>query len=106
MFVNIDTSKYDLSALWHSIGAGEPLNPEIIAQWHKLTGTEIRDFYGQTETTAMIGNPPWMAGKIRGGSFGYPSFMYDIDLIDDTGNEIIEMSLFEILNTYNTVLCN
>ncbi len=88
MFINLDTSKYDLSNLRQSIGAGEPLNPEVISQWKKLTGTEIRDFYGQTESTAMIGNHPWMNGKMRSGSFGQPSFMYDVALADDEGNVI------------------
>ena len=86
MFINLDMSKYDLSALRQSISAGEPLNPEVITQWKQYTGTEIRDFYGQTESTAMIGNPPWMTGKMRSGSFGYPSFMYDVALVDDEGN--------------------
>jgi len=88
MFINLDTSKYDLSSLRQSLGAGEPLNPEVIARWKKLTGTEIRDFYGQTESTAMIGNAPWMKGKMRSGSFGYPSYMYDVTLVDDDGKEI------------------
>jgi len=88
MFINQDISKYDFSALRQSIGAGEPLNPEVISKWKKLTGTEIRDFYGQTESTAMIGNAPWMNGKMRSGSFGSPSFMYDVTLVDDEGNEI------------------
>lgn len=90
MLINLDLTQYDLSALNQSIGAGEPLNPEVIKQWKELTGTEIRDFYGQTESTAMIGNPPWMKGKMRSGSFGYPSFMYDVKLVDDTGKEITE----------------
>ena len=68
--------------------AGEPLNPEVISQWKRLTGTEIRDFYGQTESTAMIGNAPWMQGKMKSGSFGHPSFMYDVALVDDEGKEI------------------
>ena len=88
MFINLDMSKFDLSNLRQSISAGEPLNPEVITQWKNYTGTEIRDFYGQTESTAMIGNPPWMAGKMRSGSFGYPSFMYDACLVDDEGNEV------------------
>jgi 4-hydroxybutyrate---CoA ligase (AMP-forming) len=88
MFINLDTSKFDLSNLRQSVGAGEPLNPEVITQWKKLTGTEIRDFYGQTESTAMIGNPPWMKGKMKSGSFGHPSFMYDVALVDDDGKEL------------------
>ena len=88
MFINLDLAKFDLSNLRQSMGAGEPLNPEVIKQWKKATGTEIRDFYGQSESTAMIGNPPWMTGKMRAGSFGYPSFMYDMVLLDDEGKEI------------------
>ena len=88
MFINLDTSKFDFSSLRQSIGAGEPLNPEVINRWNELTGTEIRDFYGQTESTAMIGNHPWMNGKMRNGSFGQPSFMYDVALVDDDGKEI------------------
>ena len=89
-FVGLDLSKYDLSAMKYSLSAGEPLNPEVIDQWREATGTEIRDFYGQTESTAMIGNPPWMEKKMRLGSFGYPSYMYDIILADDEGNEITD----------------
>ncbi|MCG8633025.1 MAG: AMP-binding protein [Desulfobacterales bacterium] len=89
-FVGLDLSEYDLSAMKYSLSAGEPLNPEVIDQWLEATGTEIRDFYGQTESTAMIGNPPWMAKKMRLGSFGYPSYMYDVILADDEGNEVTE----------------
>ncbi len=88
MFINLDMSQFDLSALRQSISAGEPLNPEVIARWKEYTGTEIRDFYGQTESTAMIGNPPWMVGKMRSGSFGKPSFMYDVALLDDEGKVV------------------
>ena len=87
-FVGLDLSQFDFSSLKFSVSAGEPLNPEVIQQWKKHTGTEIRDFYGQTESTAMIGNPPWMEGKMRFGSFGYPSDLYDVTLADDEGNEI------------------
>ncbi|MCG8634813.1 MAG: AMP-binding protein [Desulfobacterales bacterium] len=90
MFVNMELENYDLSCLRQSISAGEPLNPEVISQWKTHTGTEIRDFYGQTECTAMIGNPPWMTGNMRSGSFGMPSFMYDVALADDEGNEVTQ----------------
>ncbi|BBO82517.1 acetyl-CoA synthetase [Desulfosarcina ovata subsp. sediminis] len=87
-FVGLDLDMYDFSAMKYSLSAGEPLNPEVIEQWKKATGTEIRDFYGQTESTAMIGNPPWMEGRMRFGSFGYPAYLYDVILVDDEGNEI------------------
>ncbi len=87
-FVGLDLSQFDWSHLKFSVSAGEPLNPEVIQQWKKHTGTSIRDFYGQTESTAMIGNPPWWEDKMRYGSFGYPSDFYDITLADDDGKEI------------------
>ncbi len=89
-FVGLDMSQYDLSAIKYSLSAGEPLNPEVIDQWKKATGTEIRDFYGQTESTCMIGNGPWMEGRMRLGSFGAPSYMYDVILTDDSGKQITE----------------
>lgn len=90
MFVTADLDGIDLSCLRQSMSAGEPLNADVITRWHGFTNTRIRDFYGQTESTAMIGNPPWMAENMRAGSFGVPSSMYDVALTDDEGNEITE----------------
>ncbi|MCK5837822.1 MAG: AMP-binding protein, partial [Desulfobacula sp.] len=89
-FVNMNLDSFDLSSLRQSISAGEPLNAAVIKKWEKHTKTEIRDVYGQTESTAMIGNPPWMKGEMRSGSLGYPSGMYDMALADNEGNEIIQ----------------
>ncbi len=80
---------YDFSSLREVMSAGEPLNPEIINTWRKYTDTTIRDFYGQTESTAMIGNPPWVREVIPG-SFGFPGYMHDIALVDDDDNFITE----------------
>ena len=88
MFVHSDLKNFDLTSLEISTSAGEPLNPEIIHQWKKITNIEIRELYGQTESTAMIGNPPWLAGRMKYGSFGYPSPMYDIAILDDHSNLI------------------
>lgn len=41
-------------ALEHCVGAGEPLNPEVIRQWKSLTGTEIRDGYGQVSRSDKV----------------------------------------------------
>ena len=45
--------------------AGEPLNPEVIEQVRRAWGITIRDGYGQTETTAQIGNTAGAAGEAR-----------------------------------------
>ncbi|MBD5805191.1 Acetyl-coenzyme A synthetase [Azoarcus sp. Aa7] len=62
------------------IGAGEPLNPEVIDQVKKAWGITIRDGFGQTETTAQIGNTPGQ--KLKPGSMGRPLPGYTIALLD------------------------
>ncbi|MDX6300777.1 MAG: acetyl-CoA synthetase, partial [Nocardioidaceae bacterium] len=52
------------------IGAGEPLNPEVIEQVRRAWGLTIRDGYGQTETSAQIGNTP--GTRVKPGSMGKP----------------------------------
>ncbi|NON61747.1 MULTISPECIES: AMP-binding protein [Acidianus] len=85
-FVTTDLRKFKLTKLQEAVSAGEPLNPEVIKSWKDVFNVKIRDFYGQTETTAMIGNFPW-EDSIPG-SMGRPSPMYDIQLVDDDGNVI------------------
>ena len=68
------------TALREVTGAGEPLNPEVIEQVERAWGLTIRDGYGQTETTAQIGNPPGQ--KIKPGSMGRPLPGYNIVLLD------------------------
>ena len=67
------------------IGAGEPLNPEIIERVRAAWGIELRDGYGQTETTAQIGNPPGQ--PLKPGSMGRPLPGYRIALLDTDGRE-------------------
>ncbi len=82
----------DLKSLKHSLrevlGAGEPLNPEVIDQVQAAWGLTIRDFYGQTETAAQIGNSPGQ--PIKPGSMGRPMPGYQIRLVDADGNDADE----------------
>lgn len=66
------------------VAAGEPLNPEVIEQWKAGTGILIRDGFGQTESTCMVGNLP--GAKVKFGSMGKPLFLYDVVIADDDGN--------------------
>ena len=45
------------------LGAGEPLNPDVIAKVERAWGLTIRDGFGQTETTLSVGNTPGPAGQ-------------------------------------------
>ncbi len=71
--------------------AGEPLNPEVIEQVQKAWGLTIRDGYGQTETTAQVGNPPGQ--KLKFGSMGRPLPGYRVALINIEGKEADEGEL-------------
>ncbi|MEO1653738.1 MAG: AMP-binding protein, partial [Bacteroidota bacterium] len=85
MMVQEDLSHYDLK-FRQCVAAGEPLNPDVIDKWQKGTGTIIRDGYGQTETTCLAANLP--GAKIKFGSMGKPTFMYQIIIADEQGQEL------------------
>ncbi len=73
-------------ALRHCVGAGEPLNPEVIKVWQETTGMTIRDGYGQTETVLICANFPPLA--VKPGSMGKPSPGFDLSIIDHDGTEL------------------
>ena len=75
-------------ALREVIGAGEPLNPEIIDQVQNAWGLTLRDGFGQTETTAQIGNPPGL--PVKAGSMGRPLPGYEVVLLDVDDNPAAE----------------
>jgi acetyl-CoA synthetase/medium-chain acyl-CoA synthetase len=83
MLVLEDLSDYTFTHLRHCTGAGEPLNPEVIANWQDATGLTIRDGYGQTETALLCGNFPPL--PVKPGSMGKPSPGFDIAVVDDAG---------------------
>lgn len=66
------------------IGAGEPLNPEIIDRVKAAWDITIRDGFGQTETTAVVGNTPGQ--PLKPGSMGRPLPGYQVVLVDSDGN--------------------
>jgi len=73
-------------ALRHCVGAGEPLNPEVIKVWDEATGMTIRDGYGQTETVLLCGNFPPLT--VKPGSMGKPSPGFEVSVIDHEGSEL------------------
>lgn len=72
-------------ALEHCTGAGEPLNPEVIRLWLEMSGMEIADGFGQTETVLICGN--FKGNKIKPGSMGKPSPGVPLFVIDENGKE-------------------
>lgn len=76
-------------ALREAIGAGEPLNPEVISHVQKQWGLNIRDGFGQTETTALVANTP--GAELKFGSMGRPLPGVPVVIVDPvTGLEADE----------------
>jgi len=70
------------------VGAGEPLNPEVIEQVRAQWGLTIRDGYGQTETCVQVGNSP--GTEVRPGSMGSPMPGVPVALVDPLTQELVE----------------
>ncbi len=85
MLIQADLSACDVTALRECVAAGEPLNPEVIDQVRQAWGITVRDGYGQTETTAQVGNPPGQ--PLRPGSMGHPLPGYAVVLVDPLTGE-------------------
>jgi acetyl-CoA synthetase len=90
----------DLSAwnppLRELVGAGEPLNPEVIGQVERAWGIRIRDGFGQSETTCQIGNSPGQL--IKPGSMGRPLPGYRIALLDSDDKPAAEGEICVVLD--------
>jgi acetyl-CoA synthetase len=70
------------------LSAGEPLNPEVIRAIQQAWGLTIRDGYGQTETTAIVGNVPGSA--LVAGSMGQPLPGATVVLLDPVTGALAE----------------
>jgi acetyl-CoA synthetase len=84
MLVQEPLAGYRVS-LREALSAGEPLNPAVIEQVQAAWGITIRDGYGQTETTALVGNTP--GAELKPGSMGRPLIGMPIVLLDHDGND-------------------
>ena len=80
-----DFSQYDLSSLKYCTTAGEALNPSVAKEFYDLTGVQLMEGFGQTETTMTLGTFPWM--KPKPGSMGKPNTQYDVKLLRPDGSD-------------------
>ena len=95
MMIKEDISRYDFSSVRHMTTAGEALNPEVYRQFEKATGLQIKEGFGQTETTLSIANLLGQPHKV--GSMGKPSPLYDMCLVDADGNPVPDGETGEIV---------
>ena len=85
-FIKEDLKKFDLSTIHYANTAGEALNPEVFKKFYEATGLEIKEGFGQTETTLTLGTLIGM--KVKPGSMGKPNPQYEIDLVDENGHTV------------------
>ncbi|MFI6575167.1 AMP-binding protein [Nocardiopsis sp. NPDC050513] len=84
MLIQTDLRSWRVS-LREAVAAGEPLNPEVVDRVRDAWGITVRDGFGQTETTMLVGNAPGQT--VVPGSMGRPLPGYDIVLADPTTDE-------------------
>jgi acetyl-CoA synthetase len=78
-----DLSGYDFSYIQHTSVAGEPLSPEVYHQIKEKTGMEIREGFGQSETSVMAAAFKWL--PVKPGSMGKPAPLFGLNLLDEEG---------------------
>ncbi|GHV82170.1 acetyl-CoA synthetase [Spirochaetia bacterium] len=78
-----DLSGYDFSYIEHTSVAGEPLSPEVYNQIKEMTGLEIREGFGQSETSVMAAAFTWL--PVKPGSMGKPAPLFGLNLLDENG---------------------
>ena len=86
MMIKEDLTRYDMSSVNHATIAGEALNPEVFRQLEKLTGLQVMEGFGQSESTLIIGNLAGANHKI--GSMGKVTPIYNVTLLDADGKEV------------------
>ena len=104
MMIKEDISKYDFSSVRYMTTAGEALNPEVYRQFEKLTGLQIHEGFGQSESTMIIGNLVGAGHKV--GSMGKPAPIYDVSLMGPNGESVAAGDTGEIvINVKNGAPC-
>ncbi|MFX3673240.1 MAG: acyl-CoA synthetase MbcS [Paenisporosarcina sp.] len=81
---------YKLPSLHSAVSAGEPLNREVIDTFKRVFNIDVRDGYGQTENTLLVGTMKNM--DARPGSMGKPTPGNLVEIIDEYG-EICEVGV-------------
>jgi acetyl-CoA synthetase len=87
MLIQHDLTRYPV-LIRSAVSAGEPLNPEVIDQVRTAWGVDLRDGFGQTETTCTVANTPDQ--PVKAGSMGRALPGYEVVLVDEAGKVVDE----------------
>ncbi len=80
-FLLLEDLKQYSFALRELVSAGEPLNPEVLQKVKDGIGLDLREGFGQTESTLQIGTFPGM--RVKPGSMGVEAPGYEIAILND-----------------------
>ena len=83
-----DLSQFDLSSLKYATTAGEALNASVYQKFLEITGLQIKEGFGQSETTCLLATLPWIPTKP--GSMGVPMPQYDVRLVKENGEVVTQ----------------
>lgn len=84
-----------LKSLKYVTTAGEALNEEVYKRFKDVTGLDLMEGFGQTETALLIGNVKGM--KPKPGSMGKPIPLYNVDIVDEDLNSVPAGTVGEIV---------
>jgi len=76
----------DFSRLKSTTSGGMALTQDAAKRWHEVTGVEITEGYGLSETSPVVSVNPATANRI--GTIGCPVPSTEIRLLDNEGNEV------------------
>ena len=85
----------DMPTLKHATTAGEKLAPEVFRKFTERTGLQLREGYGQTETTLLMAN--FKGYDAVEGSMGIPSPFYNIELRGKNGAPVAPGEVGEVV---------
>ena len=84
---NEEFRQLDHSKLKMAMGGGMAVLPSTAEAWKKITGTNIIEGYGLSETSPVAtANPP--ASNEFSGTIGIPLPLTDVAILDDDGNDM------------------
>ncbi|HSH25794.1 MAG TPA: acyl--CoA ligase [Massilibacterium sp.] len=81
-----ELERFSLPSLRSAVSAGEPLNREVIDTFERVFQVKVRDGYGQTENTLLVGTMLDM--DIKPGSMGKPTPGNIVDIINENGEPV------------------
>lgn len=84
----------DFSTLKITTAGGMALNEDVAVNWKKVTGSDISEGYGLTETSPVVSGNPLQAIKI--GTIGKALPETEIKVVDDNGNTLPQGEVGEL----------